>query len=115
MDTYRGDTYLIDGMTYYEGLERSRRLTHQIFDREGLSVAHFKDLLDDEDGKRLFITCLKSNQYEGVDSFESLTAFVPFRRDKDGKVTEEIAEAVYEMKDRRASEEDPPLASRLAA
>jgi len=37
-----------------------------------------------------------------VDSFESLTPFVPFRRDTDGKVTEEIAKAVYEMKDRLA-------------
>lgn len=113
MDTYRGDTHLIDGMidgtTYYEGLERSRRLTHQIFDREGLSVAHFKDLLDDEGGKRLFTTSLRSNQYEGVESFESLTPFVPFRRNKDGKVTEEIAEAVYEMRDRRAKADDLPL------
>ena len=46
MRTYRGDTHLIDGMVdgtaYYEGLAESQRLTHQIFDREGLSVAHFK-------------------------------------------------------------------------
>ncbi len=113
MDTYRGDTHLIDGMidgtAYYEGLERSRQLTHQIFDREGLSVAHFKDLLDDESGKRLFTTCLRSNQYEGLESFEALTPFEPFRRDKDGKISEEIAEAVYEMKDRRGNEEDLPL------
>jgi len=118
MDTYRGDTHLIDGMidgtAYYEGLERSRRLTHQIFDREGLSVAHFKDLLDDEGGKRLFTTCLRSNQYEGLESFEALTPFEPFSRDEDGKVTEEIAcnrrlPAIYEMKDRRVNEECLPL------
>lgn len=113
MDTYRGDTHLIEGMldgtTYYEGLERSQRLTHQIFDREGLSVVHFKELLDDVDGKRLFITCLRSNQYKGVDSFELRSSFEPFRRDEEGKVTEEIAEAAYEMKDRRASEENLPL------
>ena len=113
MRTYRGDTHLIagmvDGTAYYEGLERSRRLTHQIFDREGLSVAHFKELLDDEDGKRLFTTCLRSNQYDGMKSFELLAPFQPFRRDKDGKPIEEIAEATYEMKDRRAGEEALPL------
>jgi prepilin-type processing-associated H-X9-DG protein len=70
MRTYRGDTHLIagmvDGTVYYEGLAESRRLSHQIFDREGLSVAHFKDLLGGEE-QRQFITCLKSNQYEGLD------------------------------------------------
>jgi hypothetical protein len=75
MHTYRGDTHLIDGMVdgsaYYEGLDASRRLTHQIFDREGLSVAHFKGLLDDEDVQRQFTTCLRSNEYKGTDSSNS--------------------------------------------
>ena len=108
MRTYRGDTHLVDGMVdgtaYYEGLAESQRLTRQIFDREGLSVAHFKDLLDDE--ARQFITCLRSNQYEGVDSFELSSAFEPFRYDKHGKVVQEIAEASYVMKDRRQGEDD---------
>jgi len=112
MRTYRGDTHLIggmvDGTAYYEGLAESRRLTHQIFDREGLSVAHFKDLLGGEE-RRQFITCLKSNQYEGVDSFELSTSFVPFRHDKHGKVVQEIAEASYVLKDRRVGEDGLPL------
>jgi hypothetical protein len=112
MRTYRGDTHLIDGMVdgtaYYEGLAESQRLTHQIFDREGLSVAHFKDLLGDEE-RRQFITCLKSNQYEGVDSFELATSFEPFRHDKHGQVVQEIAEASYVLKDRRKGEDDLPL------
>ena len=112
MHTYRGDTHLIagmvDGTTYYEGLAESQRLTHQIFDREGLSVAHFKDLLGGEE-RRQFITCLKSNQYEGVDSFELSSSFVPFRHDKHGQVVQEIAEASYVLKDRRAGEDNLPL------
>jgi hypothetical protein len=105
--TYRGDSHLIEGMVdgtvYYEGQVQAAELTHQIFDREGLSVAHFKTLLD-SDHPRQFITCLRSNQYAGVDSFESVTAFESFRYDKDGNVIQEIAEGIYEMKDRRQGE-----------
>lgn len=107
MRTYRGDTHLIDGMVdgtgYYEGQVQATKLTRQIFDREGLSVAHFKTLLDG-DHPRQFITCLRSNQYAGVDSFASVTAFEPFRYDKEGNVIQEIAEGIYEMKDRRKGE-----------
>jgi hypothetical protein len=107
MRTYRGDTHLIEGMVdgtvYYEGQAQAAKLTHQVFDREGLSVAHFKTLLD-ADPSRQFITCLRSNQYSGVDSFESVTAFEPFRYDKKGDVVQEIAEGIYEMKDRRKAE-----------
>jgi hypothetical protein len=112
MRTYRGDTHLIDGMVngtaYYEGVTESQRLTHQIFDREGLSVAHFKNLMGGED-RREFITCLKSNQYEGLGSFELFSPFAPFRHDKRGRVIQEIAEASYVLKDRRAGEDDLPL------
>jgi hypothetical protein len=112
MRTYRGDAHLIDGMVdgtaYYEGLAESRRLTHQIFDREGLSVAHFKDLLGGEE-RRQFITCLRSNQYEGVDSFELSSSFAPFRHDRHGQVVQEIAEASYVLKDRRVGEDGLPL------
>ncbi|MBL7062637.1 MAG: hypothetical protein ISS49_00330 [Anaerolineae bacterium] len=98
--TYRGDTHLIDGMiggtAYYEGLAESRRLTHQIFDREGLSVAHFKELLTGEH-ERQFVTCLKSNQYDSLDSFESCSSFKPYQYDKDRNPIQEIAEAKYEM------------------
>ncbi len=101
MRTYRGDTHLIDGMVdgtaYYEGLAESQRLTRQIFDREGLSVAHFKELIADN---RQFITCLRADQYEGLDSFDSPSPFQPFRYDKHGKVIQEIAEASYDVKDR---------------
>ena len=112
MRTYRGDTHLIagmvDGTVYYEGLAESQRLNHQIFDREGLSVAHFKDLLGGEE-QRQFITCLKSNQYEGLDSFKLCSSFAPFRHDKHGQVVQELAEASYVLKDRRAGEDDLSL------
>lgn len=105
--TYRGDTHLIEGMrdgtVYYEGLMESQRLTHQVFDREGLSVAYFKELLADGQ-ERQFITCLKSNQYNGLGSFELKGSFEPYRYDQHGKLIQEIAEASYEMKDRRKGE-----------
>jgi len=111
MRTYRGDTHLIDGMVdgtaYYEGLAKSQRLTHQIFDREGLSVAHFKELIDDDE--RQFTTCLRSNQYDSVDSFDLCGSFQPFRYDKHGEVVQEIAEAGYVLKDRRKGEDDLSL------
>jgi len=107
MRTYRGDTHLIEGMVdgtvYYEGQVQAAKLTHQIFDREGLSVVHFKTMLD-ADHPRQFITCLRSNQYSGVDSFESVTTFEPFRYDKEGNVIQKIAEGIYEMNDRRKEE-----------
>ncbi len=111
--TYRGDTHLIEGMqdggAYYEGLAESHRLTHQIFDREGLSVVYFKELADDEEVERQFTTCLRSNQYDGVESFDLLGSFQPFRYDEHGETIEEIAEARYEMKDRRQGEDDLTL------
>ena len=107
MRTYRGDTHLIEGMVdgtvYYEGQVQAAKLTHQIFDREGLSVVHFKTMLD-ADHPRRFITCLRSNQYSGVDSFESVTTFEPFRYGKEGSVIQKIAEGIYEMNDRRKEE-----------
>lgn len=109
LKTYRGDTHLINGMidgaTYYEGLEESRRLTHQIFDREGLSVVYFKELLGDDEHERQFITCLKSNQYDDLNSFESCSSFEPYRYDKHGKPIQEIAEGKYKMPDRRKGED----------
>jgi hypothetical protein len=110
MRTYRGDTHLIEGMVdgaaYYEGLAESQRLTHQIFDREGLSVAHFKALLEDD---RQFTTCLRSNQYNSQGSFDQISSFQPFRSDQHGQVVQEMAEADYVMKDRRKGEENLPL------
>jgi hypothetical protein len=110
MRTYRGDTCLIDGMVngtaYYEGLAENLLLTHQVFDREGLSVAHFKDLLAED---RQFITCLRSNQYDGLDSFEMHGSYQPFRYDEHGELIQEIAEASYEMKDRRKGQDDLSL------
>lgn len=111
--TYRGDTHLIEGMkdggAYYEGLAESHRLTHQIFDREGLSVVYFKELTDDEEVERQFTTCLRSNQYDGVESFDLRGSFQPFLYDEHGEVIEEIAEARYKMKDRRKGEDDLTL------
>lgn len=111
MRTYRGDTHLIEGMVdgtvYYEGLAESQRLTHQIFDREGLSVTYFKELIDDEE--RQFTTCLRSNQYDGVGSFDLLSPFQPFRYDEHGEVVQEIAEASYVVKDHRKGEAGLPL------
>ncbi len=112
MKTHRADTNLIEGMVvgtaYYEGLMESRQLTHQIFDREGLSVAHFKELQQAEP-QRHFITYLRRNQYEDLESFEEPTAFEPFRYDRKGQVIQEIAEAGYKLKDRRRGEDDLPV------
>ncbi len=111
MKTYRGDTNLIagmvDGTAYYEGLMDSQQLSHQIFDREGLSVAHFKEL--QQEPERHFITYLRSNQYDGVESFKERTSFEPFRYDRKGQVIQEIAEAKYSLKDRRSGEENLPV------
>ena len=102
MSTLRGDTHLIDGMVagtaIYEEEVQIQQLTNQIFDREGLSVVHFKTMAGEQ---RHWITCLRSNQYEGLDSFQEPTSFRPFRYNPQGQVIQEIAEATYEMQDRR--------------
>jgi hypothetical protein len=111
MKTYRGDTHLIEGMVtgtaYYEGLMDSQRLSHQIFDREGVSVAHFKEL--QQAPPRHFITYLRRNQSAGLESFEDMSSFEPFRYDRHGQVIQEIAEAQYKLKDRRRGEADLPV------
>ncbi len=111
MKIYRGDTNLIEGMVsgtaYYEGIMASQELNHQIFDREGLSVAHFKEM--EQEPQRHFITYLRSNQYKGVESFEEVSECEPFRYDRKGQVIQEVAEAKYKLKDRRAGQEDLPV------
>lgn len=110
ISTYRGDIHLIEGMVeggaYYEGLAESHRLTYQIFDREGLSVVYFKELIGDNDVNCQFTTYLRSNQYDGVDSFKKVGLFEPYKYDKAREVVEKIAEAEYRMNDRRKGEED---------
>jgi hypothetical protein len=73
-----------------------------IFDREGLSLALF-DEFESRKNKKYFITLLRSNQYKGVEDFEIVEDFKPFKKEKrngETKVTQWVADARKELKDK---------------
>ena len=74
-----------------------------IFDREGVSLSIFKEF-DDKSPKKYFISLLREDMYKDIESFNILKDFVPLKTiEKDGKleVLEWVAEAEYELKEKR--------------
>jgi hypothetical protein len=80
-----------------------------IFDREGLSLSIFEEF---NDRKKYFICLLREDMYRGIKSFKILKDFIPLKTiEKDGKeeVLEWIAEAEYELKERKRKGEEQRL------
>jgi len=101
-----GDTRLTKAMfsliDSFENAVGKRIVEIVVFDREGLCIEVFKEF---DDRKRYFITCLRSNQYKGLDNFELKSDFVEFKKDDKGNVTQEIADADITLKDRQTKGE----------
>jgi hypothetical protein len=95
--TARGDQHLTLGLPAiverYEQALGQGALAQIIVDREGMSGAFLKELSAD----RTVITLLRSDQYQGLDSFSQVGDFVPLELDRTGKVVREVAPAHFTL------------------
>ena len=86
----------------FENAVGKRIVKAAIFDREGLSLSIFEEF---HERRKYFISLLREDMYKGLESFKVLKDFMPLktRQKKDGEleVTEWVAEAEYELKDRQ--------------
>jgi hypothetical protein len=96
--TQRGDLALTKGgtsfLTCYEQAAGGPPVARLIVDREGMA-AEFLHALATQG--RTVVTILRSNQYQGVDSFTEVGPFVPLCRDRQGVVTREVAPARFAL------------------
>ena len=95
--TGRGDTHLTQQVPLLVSTYR-HSLGHQpirqiIVDREGLGADFLAQLKDDYQ----MMTLLRSNQYNGLDSFTEVGAFVPLVTDPQGQVVCEVAPARFSL------------------
>lgn len=98
-----GDTHLTKAMfnliDSFENAVGKKIVEIVVFDREGLGIEVFKEF---DDRRRHFITCLRSNQYKGLESFQLRSDFKEYKKDKKGRVTQLIADADIALKDRQS-------------
>jgi len=96
--TERGDLALTKGgpdfLTRYEHAAEGSPVVRLIIDREGMA-AEFLHALAAQG--RTVVTILRSNQYQGLDSFTEVGTFVPLCRDRQGVVTREVAPARFAL------------------
>ena len=111
--THRGDQHLTQGtpqlLQRYEQAADIAHLDCLVVDREGMA-AEFLFQLHCE-GRRI-VTLLRSNQYEDEGSFTEVGEWLPWRSDRSGKVTCEVASARFQLA--RPTQPDQPLAVRVA-
>ena len=96
--THRGDQHLTIGLPQI--LARSQEIEGEaapkrvVVDREGMAAPFLRDL------KALghtVVTVLRTDQYEGLESFTEVGTFVPLEQDRQGKVVREVAPACFAL------------------
>ncbi len=96
--THRGDQHLTMGLPQI--LARSQEIEGKaapmrvVVDREGMAAAFLRDL------KALghtVVTVLRTDQYEGLESFTEVGTFVPLQQDRQGQVVREVAPACFAL------------------
>jgi hypothetical protein len=96
--THRGDQHLTIGLpamiARYEQAAGLHSLERVVVDREGMA-AEFLAALASEG--RSVVTVLRTDQYSGLESFREVGEFVPWRVDRQGKVTREVALARFSL------------------
>jgi hypothetical protein len=96
--TGRGDWHVMDGLvSLVERLEHvsGQRLERRIVvDREGMGAAFLKERADEGHS---IVTLLRSNQYQGLSSFEEVGTFVPLTSDPHGLITRQVAPARFAL------------------
>jgi hypothetical protein len=82
-------------LTQYEQIpDRSAPPARVIVDREGTAAPFLQDL---KARGYTVVTVLRSDQYDGLESFTEVGAFVPLERDRNGQVVREVAPACFEL------------------
>src|SRR5712692_7837372 len=96
--THRGDQHLTIALPQilarYQGREREAPSLRVIVDREGMAAPFLRDL------KALghtVVTILRTDQYEGLQSFTEVGMFVPLERDRQGQLVREVAPACFAL------------------
>jgi hypothetical protein len=96
--TQRGDLALTKGgpgfLTRYEQATGGPPVARLIVDREGMAAEFLAALATQG---RTVVTILRSNQYQGVDSFTEVGTFVTLCRDRQGVVMREVAPARFAL------------------
>jgi len=96
--TGRGDWHVMDGLQElvcrYEHITDEPLDRRIVVDREGMGAAFLKKLK--EEG-RAVVTLLRSNQYQGVESFSDVGTFVPLTVSCHGLLTREVAPARFTL------------------
>src|SRR5215471_13021461 len=96
--THRGDQHLTVGLPQI--LARSQEIAGEaapmrvVVDREGMAAPFLRDL------KALghtVVTILRTDQYEGLESFTNVGTFVPLERDRQGQLVREVAPACFAL------------------
>jgi hypothetical protein len=96
--THRGDQHLTIGLpqilTRYQDREGEAPSVRVIVDREGMAAPFLRDL------KALghtVVTVLRTDQYDGLESFTEVGMFVPLERDQHGQLVREVAAACFAL------------------
>lgn len=92
--THRGDQHLTSGLPavikQYEQEAGLGAVQQIVVDREGMAAEFLAGL---KEAGRTVISVLRTDQYDGLDSFTDIGAFVPLRVSKYGDVLREVAPA----------------------
>jgi hypothetical protein len=111
--THRGDYHLTIGLPEmlrcYEQATGQTLMQRVVVDREGMAAEFLAQLT--LEGRQV-VTLLKTDQYEGEQSFEQVGAWQPWRTDRHGQVICEIAAARFALK--RPDNVLPPLEVEVA-
>jgi hypothetical protein len=96
--THRGDQHLTVGLppilARYQDGQGEAPSVHVIVDREGMAAPFLRDL------KALghpVVTVLRTDQYDGLESFTEVGMFVPLEQDRHGQVVREVAPACFAL------------------
>lgn len=96
--TGRGDWHVMEGLcelvSRYERITRAPLERRIVVDREGMGAAFLQKRKEEE---QVVVTLLRSNQYQGIESFSEVGAFVPLTIDSHGLITREVAPARFTL------------------
>lgn len=112
--THRGDYHLTMGLPemlrcYEQAIDLPLLMQQVVVDREGMAAEFLAQLT--LEGRQV-VTLLRTDQYEGEQSFEQVGAWQPWRCNRHGQVTCEVAAARFSVK--RPDDALPPLKVEVA-
>jgi hypothetical protein len=98
VSTHRGDQHLTMGLAQLlPPASQSTGPPSQgcvVLDREGMAAPFLREL---QAQGLTVITLLRTDQYEGLESFSEVGQFVPFEQDRHGRVLREVAPACFAL------------------